>query len=386
MLASVSSEASFIESTIGAAVVNDATAIFYNPAALTTVQKPQLIGLAAFGNAMTHFQGQASQSTTGLTLSGSSASRQDYVLPSGYFSVPLTKTVVMGFAVVANEFNRDIEGHSILRYEQANNTLQDIDFVPAVGLKLTEYLSFGANLNHSQAHFLLRPLFGFPSLNIPDSASRNDSRATSFGGDVGLLFTMSKKTLFGLNYRSALRYPMKGSSTFIGAETVNSSNYHFTYWTPARTVASVSHLMTKSLGVIATIQYIEWGIFKVVKIYNIATPQGIVAKATLPYQFRNGWLLTLGSNYRLSPEFIVRAAASYTQSPSNGRFQIDSGDSLTLGGSMAYKIKEPITLEGSYAHTFFKPQTIRVVNQANIISGQNKNAVNALALKLIITL
>src|SRR5579871_4155075 len=64
--------ASFIESTIGAAVVNDATAAYYNPAALILLKNPQLIPLGSAVYFRTHFSGQATQSITGFSQSGSS--------------------------------------------------------------------------------------------------------------------------------------------------------------------------------------------------------------------------------------------------------------------------------------------------------------------------
>ena len=51
--------ASFIESTIGAAVVNDATATYYNPAALTLLTNSQIIALRSLAYSHTNFTGQA---------------------------------------------------------------------------------------------------------------------------------------------------------------------------------------------------------------------------------------------------------------------------------------------------------------------------------------
>ncbi len=55
---SPSLHASFIESTMGAAVVNDATAVYYNPAALVLLNNAQLICLDSEGRVKSEFSGQ----------------------------------------------------------------------------------------------------------------------------------------------------------------------------------------------------------------------------------------------------------------------------------------------------------------------------------------
>ena len=51
-------QASFIESTMGTAVVNDATATYHNPAALALFNNPQLIVLNSVANFSSQFTGQ----------------------------------------------------------------------------------------------------------------------------------------------------------------------------------------------------------------------------------------------------------------------------------------------------------------------------------------
>jgi long-chain fatty acid transport protein len=380
--------ASFIEATIGTAVVNDATATYHNPAALTLLKNSQIIALGSIGYFQNQFTGQAIQSTTGFTQSGTTNNRTHYYLPTFYLGMPVKNNVTVGLAVIANNFNSNIGEQSILRYVQSSNQIQDIDLVPAIGFKINEFVALGAGLSLSRAHFLMQPISGLPSLNIPDSHSRNDSSGTSWGGDIGLLLKPTASTLMGFNYRSAVTYRLSGTSTFNGNPSISSNNYHFKYWTPARSLFSISHFVTQKLGLISTIQYIQWNIFKDVTIYDIATRIGsqsvILPSANIHYHFHNTWLLTLGSQYQVSPAWIIRVAGSYIQSPSNRNYQIGNGDNIVLGTSVGYQFSKNILIDGSYAHAFIKNENIHITTGPYIINGVNKGSGDALSLKLTV--
>ncbi len=124
--------ASFIESTIGTAVVNDATATYHNPAALTLLKKSQMIGLGSLAKFRTNFTG-STQSITGISQSGSSHSQTHYYLPSFYIGIPTGDKITAGFAIISNFFNREPDANSILRYAQSSNQIENIDLVTALG-------------------------------------------------------------------------------------------------------------------------------------------------------------------------------------------------------------------------------------------------------------
>lgn len=381
--------ASFIESTIGTAVVNDATATYYNPAALTLLANPQMIALGSLANFNSTFTGQAVQSRTGFTQSGTSSSQTHYYLPSFYLGIPTADKVTLGLAVVSNIFNRNLEENSILRYVQSSNRIQGIDVVPAVGIKLNEFFSIGAAINLSYANFLLQPIVGLPSLNIPDSQSRNESDGSGIGGDIGFLLKPSPSTLIGFNYRSSVTYRLSGKSVLEVNPEVISNHYYFNFWTPGRSVLSINHFITPRLGFITTIQRIQWSLFKEVSIHGIATQIGsraVILDANIPYHLHDSWLLTLGSHYRLSPKWVIRIAGSYSQSPGNSHYQISNGDSFILGASMGYEICKNIIIDGSYAHAFIKNQDIHITSLRNVINGVNKGFRDAISLKLTFNL
>lgn len=384
-----SAHASFIEATIGTAVVNDATAAYYNPAALVLLKNPQLIPMGTLAYYRTRFSGQSTPVATGITQTGSSSANTHYFSPALYFGIPTTDRITAGIAIVSNNAYRDTEQNSILRYVQASNDIQDFNVVPAVGIKITEYFSVGAGINFSYLNFHLQPITAFPGSNITDSQSNDNCDGTSVGADLGLLLKPSPQTLIGFNYRSSATYRLSGSSVFNGSSQVVSNDFHFTLHAPARSTLSINHFVTQALGFIATIQRFQWSILKNIHVNGIASLSGatpVILNANVPYYLHDTWLFTLGGHYRFTPQWVLRVVGSYNQSPGNGHYQISNGDSLILAASMGYAINKKLSVDGGYAHAFIKNETINISGARYSIYGVNEGSRDAVSLKLTLNL
>jgi long-chain fatty acid transport protein len=55
----------------------------------------------------------------------------------------------------------------------------------------------------------------------------------------------------------------------------------------------------------------------------------------------------VGGNYRFSPNWVARVAGTFNQSPDDGYYQISTGNSYILGGSLAYQLTKSIIIDGS---------------------------------------
>lgn len=385
LIAPVNIYASFIESSMGTAVLNDATSAYYNPAALILLKNPQLITLYTIGNFSSRFTGQTAQIIPKSIQSGSLTTQTNYELPSLYVGIPTASKFTFGFAIISNVINRELEGNSILRYAQSNSNIRGIDFVPAVEYKINKIASVGIGVNISHANFLLLPTSDFPDPNSPDSQSRNECRGNGLGGDIGFLINPNRCTVIGFNYRSAIAYHLTGTSILEGKTRLFSDHYGFTFWTPARKVLSINRLITENLGLIATLQRIDWGIFKQINIHGIATQielQPIILDGAVPYHFHDTWLLTVGSHYKVTPAWIVRLACTYNQSPESGRFQLSNGDSIIAGMSTSYEISKNIVIDASYAHVFIQNKNIDIMTNRDDVEGSTKGDGDSVSLKL----
>ncbi|MFT3741476.1 MAG: outer membrane protein transport protein [Gammaproteobacteria bacterium] len=380
--------ASFIESTMGTAVVNDATATYFNPAALTLLKNAQIIGLSTSAQSHGEFTGTVTKPNNMFSESGSSTSQTHYFLPSGYAGIPLSDKIFFGLAVVADSFNRDVDQNSVLRYVISDNNIKSIDMIPAIALRLNDYLSIGANVNFSQANFFSAPLSGGLSLDNPDIQSQNQTDANAWGGDVGLLLKPSASTLIGFNYRSAMTYHFTGTSQLEGNPVIVSNNFSFDYWTPARCVLSINQLLTRSFGMIGTLQWIKWNIFDEINANQVSTQVGntpvILPHVTIPLDFQNAWVYTVGGYYHLSPKLTIRTAGSYIQSPGNPNVQVTEGDNIILGTSVGYKLNKVVSIDTSYSHAFIQNQSIDIQNPVNTINGVNKGYRDSVSLKITV--
>lgn len=186
-----------------------------------------------------------------------------------------------------------------------------------------------------------------------------------------------------------MTYNLQGRSTITASQSISSNDYHFKYWTPARSVATLSHFINEKLGFLGTVQYLQWNIFKEVSVHNFATQAGsqvlIIPRTLINYHFHNSWLLTLGTIYQVSPKWVVRVAGTYNQSPSNGRFQIGAGDSFITGFSMGYRLMNHLTVDCGYAHAFYRKAPIDILTSQNIITGINEGYHDAVSLKFTLT-
>lgn len=386
----------------GAAIAEDASTAFYNPAGLVRLRNRQLVVSGDVVNTDFKFNGTATWSSTlpppfgpppftqvGNDVQGGHAN----FIPAFHYAAPMCDRLVLGFSVGA-PFGLDTNyaPNGALRYAATETNLQTYDFSPSFGFKVNEHFSFGAGFDAVHLIATFNSMAGIPSLPpspmFLDTQSSNTASGWGYGWHAGLLFQFCPGTRVGLAYRSQLNFALHGTSTFIGPlaavaqgeppternATLVSDNLRSSATLPPATTFSIYHDINRCWAVDGSVVYTQWDKFNdILTLRNVQAvtigPLGnfipVKIDVSIPQHFSNTWRVALGAVYHPVKPFLIRFAVGYDQTPTNNtdrNIRLPDGDRYAVAVGAHYQISRPIGIDVGWTHLFI--DNVRVDNTA----------------------
>ncbi|MGD8583635.1 MAG: outer membrane protein transport protein, partial [Gammaproteobacteria bacterium] len=216
-----------------AAIGEDASTVFFNPAAMTRLSGQQIViaGHIVALNSEYKDSGTSSDATGvpgSLTGTNSDNSKTGFV-PNFYWASALDNGLHVGVGVnvpfgLASEYDEGWYG----RYHGLKSEITTININPAIAWKVTDTVSLGfglsyqyvdveltQNIDSSAACFNLSgsPCGAFSDPSI-DSGLKLEGDDSSFGWNVGVLIDVSNKSRLGIAYRSEIKQDIEGDATY----------------------------------------------------------------------------------------------------------------------------------------------------------------------------
>lgn len=315
----------------GAALAEDASTSFTNPAGLVRLPCPQLVLVGSALNVDTKFRGSNTWSLVpgafpipipSYTETGTAQGGVLRFLPAFHFAMPIAPCWRFGFSAAPTYGLATMyENNSIVRYNTTKTELKVLDLSPAIAYQINRQFSVGAGVDFANATLIYRAVAGIPPLGLfNDALSKNTADAWGYGGHVGVLYQMDPCTRFGLHYRSKMNIDIKGKSVLTGRGLIENgaisvNNFRTTLILPPITTLSAYHDFTPCWAVDASINYTQWNLINngSQTLYNIATPTPV--NATIPWNYKNTWLTAVGTSYRINQLWLLRTGVQYDQSP-----------------------------------------------------------------------
>jgi long-chain fatty acid transport protein len=349
----------------GAAIAEDATTVFTNPAGMTRLSGSQWLVATQFFMPTINFQnGTASKDATGVPISGGNGGNAGVfvMLPSLYYVKSLSEQWSLGFGInspfgLAIDYNNDWVG----RYQVTKAEIKTINLNPSIAFKVNDTLSIGGGFNFQYAKYKFNSIVDFGALMMaPQSADGSikfDGDDWGWGFNLGLLFTLDASTRMGIAYRSKIKYNIEGDVDFTTPNNLfqprfTDTKFNIPITVPEHISLSFHHQLNPNLAVMSDLTYTRWNRYKQLQI-NYDNPNQ--PTVIIPKNWHNTWRIAMGLDYTYSKPWSFQFGVAFDQSPiPNETFGpgIPSNDQGWLSLGMQYRYSDTLSIGLSYLHVF----------------------------------
>lgn len=403
-----------------AAEASDASTGWYNPAGLALLGHEELVlgGVGVFpsskltGTATFITSPYPSYMQNFNNLQGA----QDALVPSLHYARPFRDNMAFGLSIVTPfGLVTDWGTKGPLRYSATKSKLLTADVSPEVGVRISPNLAAGAGLDLQYARVTFNSVLGAPTLLmfIDEPATAFDSTSTNKGDSfaVGfhagiMLISDSQHSRLGFNYQSAIAHKFRGTSRLKGPlASLGIGNPNAVFESDELTSNRITlpdvltlsgyHDLNESWALLGSIVYTAWQSLSSIELNNVAAFNEIDSEPALMssrsiVDYKNTWRFAGGVNYKVNPQWMLRAGGGYDQTPTNDahrdvRIPDCSRWALALGAH--YQARPNVGLDLGYTHLFEASDAvinngIVLGESTSLVQAKAKNAVDLVGLQV----
>ena len=397
----------------GAAIAEDASTGFYNPAGLVRIEHPQLVLAANYIQFDTSYSGNVKYTDALLPPGHNTVNQQvndvnggtGNVVPAFHAAYPINDRLVAGFSVTTPMgLSTNYDTDTFVKYNATETTVKTVDFSPSFGYAITKKFSVGLGLDVERlAATLSNYATVTPALGDEyDTLSESKAYAWGYGYHAGVLYQSSPRTRYGLAYHSQVAFDAVGSSTYTGPlasdstsdpQSYSDNDAEVKFRQPANTMLSAYHNFGNAWSMMGTVTYTQWSVIQNLNLQNVmmSDPYGhpYETDVNIPQNFRDTWRISVGANYKVDEDWLLRAGLGFDQSPTNNtdrnlRLPDENRYATSIGAH--YQITKMVGLDGGWTHEFIQNANINNVEdedpQYTTVTGTSNDSADVIGLQL----
>jgi long-chain fatty acid transport protein len=361
----------------GAALVNDPSAIFYNPAGLSELTAPELTANLSYIDLQANFTKQLAVDAAGRPLSGpedGGANKPGYV-PTIFYGAPINDNWAWGIGVYAPfGLNTDYPPDSIMRYQAIYSGVAAVNVTPTVAWQINAIWSVGLGLDVQYFSAKLTNDFDYGAVcfgqldpvtcsGLGLTPQSHDGYFGVKGHDTSYGFTVGVHgdwgaTKLGFTYRSGIDHDIDGSARFEAVPAVFATQGLFqdgpaytSIETPAEASLSFAQKLNDKWTISADVTWIDWSSFDAIRI-NFKNPKQ--PEVRQPEHWQNTWRYSVGVDWHYNSAWTFRGGLAYDETPIKDQYRTprlpgDTRKWVSLGATWHLGA---VDLDIGYAHLF----------------------------------
>ena len=402
----------------GAAVADDATTVWSNPAGMSRLARPEAAASIHFIQPSIKFRNDASVAAANQPLGhdGGDAGTLN-IVPNLALTMPLSKDWAIGLGLnVPFGLVTDYGEGWIGRYQGIKSDVKTINVSPAVSYRFMDRFTVGVGANYQRIDATFTSAVNYsgglaqaaaqaaaggliPPSAVPailastpglDAKATIDGDDSAWGWNIGVLFDLDPNSRIGLHYRSKIKYDVTGNVRFdkpalpnvpapiapIVASLANAVNaqladggVHASIEVPDKANFSYFRTLNDRWDIMADVQWTGWS--SLPKLEFVRTT-GTVLQST-PFNWKDSWRYSIGTNYRYNDKLMLRGGVAFDETPIKDEFltvRLPDSDRWWLSIGAQYKFAPNMKLDAGFTYIF--------ADKANINQNAGSTAANAL--------
>ncbi len=357
-----------------AAMADNASAQWRNPAMLTYLEGTQVSAGAIYVNPNVDVEGTVNHAQLGKTHASSNDFAHDAVIPNFYLSHQLNEQMALGFALgtyygmetdLGTEFAASHFGNqaSVISKEANLN----------IAYQILPQLSIGGGVRYvmGEGHFgatapaknLIRHPVTNNVMTLPKGTTLKymEGEDNSWGWQVGSAWQINQDHRVGFAYKSEVGMDFEGH-----AEGVSYGSYKpgmMSVTLPATAELASFHQLNDQWAIHASINWTDWSSFK--ELTAVFPEKSDLIKSE---NWEDNYRFALGTTYQYDAKLALRAGVAYDTSAvddKNRTATIPETDRtwVSVGGS--YVATPQLTLDAGFTYIFAKDATINEPRDAS---------------------
>jgi long-chain fatty acid transport protein len=348
----------------GAAISEDASTIFFNPAGMTYIPGTQVVGAIHLVKPNAEFNNEGSARALPRPLGGEGGNAGDLAfLPNFYFKMDVNDNVKFGLGVNAPfGLKTEYDKNWIGRFQGIKSDLKTININPAIAFKVNDQLSLGFGVS---AMYAKAELTSAVNIGAAERSSKVEGDDWGFGFNLGAIYQATTDTRFGVAYRSKVTQQVEGDSksnfTNLNPVPTRTLNTDITAKVdlPEHLSMSAFSRLNDTWDLMGDVTWTRWSRFEELRILR---DNGTNSTLTVtPENWDNTMRYSVGLNYHYSDTLKLRAGLAYDEEAISTKYRtvrIPGNDRKWLAFGAGWQATPSTKLDVGYAHLFISDTKI----------------------------
>ncbi|MBL8468848.1 OmpP1/FadL family transporter [Methyloversatilis discipulorum] len=364
-----------------AAVAEDASTVFFNPAGMTLLPGRNVAFSVDLVRPSAKFDNQGSTVPPGQGIGGNGGDAGDWAaIPAGYMSWQLTDRLFAGLGVGApfglkTEYGADWVG----RFHAVKSEIKTVNINPSIAFKVNDVLSIGVGVNFQRIDADLTNLVTNPGLAGSLASGRIKGDDTAWGWNAGLMWQLSDTTRLGAAYRSKMDYKLEGTARFTGLNATG--NIVATALNAGRggdVTADVELPDTATFSVVQKISDrwtmlgdISWTGWSTLQDLTVNRVDGVNV-TTEELRWRDTWRVAFGGTYAYTDALSLKFGLAWDQTPVRDTTRlprVPDEDRVWLSLGVQWRPNATSAVDVGYAHLFVKDAKVNNDGGSALLKG-----------------